>query len=105
MLESVYNWLVYGSAFFQSVFVLMWLILPWWRSWVGRALMLKSVAFMIALDIQSYFLIHPDVSYDTALAIGVAAFVLIFAGCFAQCVALAFEMKKHTQHEIIKGVK
>lgn len=105
MLELVYKWLVYGSAFSQTVFVVQWVLLPWWRSWVGKALMLKSVAFMLALQIQVYFMLHPDINYDTALAIGVAAFCLIFAGCTAQCIALKLEVNKYSKHEIIKGVK
>lgn len=33
----------------QLLFLAMWLLLPWWRHWVGRALMTKSVTLGLLL--------------------------------------------------------
>lgn len=39
------------SAIGQTAFVLFYLTLPWWRTYLGRALFFKSAVLMILLDL------------------------------------------------------
>lgn len=82
--------LVVGSAIGQTLFVLLWSTLPWWRSIVGRALMVKSLALAIYLDwaVTSYYW-GP---FDNSETIAVCLFGLVFAGIWSQLGAISYEM-------------
>lgn len=66
------------AALGQTLFVLLYLSFPWWRSFLGRALFFKAVAFGILLDVavigQSFDWPHEDATFVTLyglLAFGV----------------------------------
>lgn len=38
------------AAVGQTLFTLLYLMMPWWRSFLGRALFFKAVTFMVLVD-------------------------------------------------------
>lgn len=84
---------VWVGAIAQTIFLAMWLTLPWWREWVGRALMVKSLALGVYLDsvlIHEYLV--PD--YAAEPYVRTLLFLLIVLGICSQVVALGYEMVK-----------
>lgn len=90
---SLFDWtvrLVHVSAVGQTLFVLLWWSLPWYRTVVGRALMVKSFTLMLYLDWA--VAVYHFGPFDHQEAIGVALFGLIAFGIWSQVVAIAREM-------------
>ena len=53
-------WMLWVAAVGQSAFVVMWASFPWWRQWIGRALMTKSVSLCALLWLIILGAYHPD---------------------------------------------
>lgn len=90
---SLLDWsvrLLHISAVGQTLFVLIWMTLPWFKSWVGRALMVKSLALMALLDEALLFYYLPPVPHEALL--GVLIFALVCLGIWSQVAAIGFEM-------------
>lgn len=54
--ERVVEWLVYGTAPPATLFALIYgLTTPWWRSLIGRALLVSSTALALLVDLALLF--------------------------------------------------
>lgn len=54
MIQSLEFWrtaTLTAAALGQTAFALFYLTLPWWRTFLGRALFFKAATFMLLLDI------------------------------------------------------
>lgn len=92
---DLYWKLVWASAVGQLIFLIMWAVLPWWKEWVGRALMLKSFAFGAVLWLQLMFKYKlNDMAIETKTKIALAAFALITLGVWSQVFAIGNEIRK-----------
>lgn len=82
-------WSVYAMALGQGLFVAMWAVLPWWRAWIGRAMMLKSTALLLVLTMTSIALYWGPADWQPwAMRVGR---ILVLAGIWAQAAALRYE--------------
>jgi hypothetical protein len=96
-LEQVGEWLLWASAVGQTLFVVLWMTMPWWRHWVGRALMVKSIALGIYLD---FALVHNYIDpYPALPLLGVILFGFITIGIWTQLATLAHEAKRPTGND------
>lgn len=87
-LETLENWLqicLIVAAVCTTVFPLIWLFSPWWRTPVGRLLMLQSVAFAAAIDLTAYFQFWPPsldhilfIFWTQAIIFGLVAFASVW---------------------------
>ena len=91
-LGAIMAWLLHAGAIGQTTFVVLWLCLPWWREWIGRALMVKSLALMIFLD--SALVHHHLTDYPAKPYVVAGLFALVVLGIWTQVAALAHEMWK-----------
>lgn len=65
------------------------LLLPWWRSWLGRAFMTEATALALVLDLSlafRYWPGHDTIKGDVALAV----YALIAAGCWMMLLAFCW---------------
>lgn len=88
---ATWTWrLVHISALGQTAFVILWALLPWYRTWVGRALMSKSLALAIYLD----FVVVVDHwgPFGGQQTLAVVLFGLITLGIWTQLGVIAFEV-------------
>lgn len=101
MLASLVDWiqadqftwtvrLVHLAAIGQTLFVLLWATLPWWRMWVGRALMVKSFALMLYLDWA--LVVYHWGPFEHQPTIAIWLFGLITVGIWSQVGAIFHEM-------------
>jgi hypothetical protein len=93
---SLIDWtrrLVYAAAVGQTLFVVLWATLPFYRTWVGRALMIKSLSLMIYLD-WAVAVINGWVPESHRQNIAVVLFGLITVGIWSQLVAILVEMMR-----------
>jgi hypothetical protein len=74
----------------QTLFVLSWATLPWWRTVIGRALMVKSFGWMLYLD-WSVIVYHTGY-FAHRYAIGFWLLGLVTVGIWSQTFALWGEM-------------
>lgn len=83
--------LLWTGAIAQTIFVVIWCTLPWWREWVGRAVMVKGMAIAIYLD---SYLLHTHVlpDYDLEPYVRTGLFAVVVLGIVSQVIALAHEM-------------
>lgn len=88
-LELVGDWLLWAAALGQTAFVVTWVTMPWWTHWVGRALMVKSLALMIYLDI-ALVLARVDYFYGLHL-LATILFGFIVIGIYTQLITLLHE--------------
>lgn len=87
---------VHACLLGQTVFLIMWAVLPWWKEWVGRALMIKSAALWILFSVNLalfWWSIIFDHFADHELAISFSTHVLVLVGIWSQVVALGHEMR------------
>lgn len=99
---AVYDWLFHASQFAwtlrlytaaavgQTLFVVLWATLPWWRTIIGRALMIKSASLMVILiwSLVNYHL-GPFVHQQ---GIGLGLFGLVALGIWLQLWAIGREV-------------
>lgn len=93
--QRVDVWLVHGMLVGQTTFVAIWATLPWWRLWVGRALMLKSFALdlLIAAAVANYWLVTELGPYPGMDIITMTTHILILLGIWSQVFAIAHEIR------------
>lgn len=85
----VLEWMLYAAAVGQTLFVGLWFSLPWYTHWVGRALMVKSVALATYLDFAVVlYHVSPFAALPTLSAI---LFGFITVGIWSQLVVIAYE--------------
>lgn len=100
-LQSAALGLLWAAAAGQTLFVLLWLRLPWHTHWVGRALMVKSVALATYLD---FALVHHYLApYPALPLLAVVLFGLIVVGIWWQLVTLAYESTRRRRHGERRG--
>lgn len=82
--------LVWIAGVAQTAFVCLWVSLPWWRSVIGRALMVKSCALAIYLDVAlvNYYL--PPYAGEVWVMVGL--FGAVAVGILTQLYALIREV-------------
>lgn len=76
-----------AAAIGQTAFVVLWASLPWWKTRVGRAMMVKSASLMIVLDfgVINYYW-GPFHAW-----VGVALFALVVVGIYSQFFTFLYE--------------
>jgi hypothetical protein len=89
-LEDIALVLVWVGAVFQTGFVLTWATLPWYREWIGRALMIKSLSLAILFD--SAIIQHYIGPYPAQQLVGVLLTILVVLAIVLQFAALVWEM-------------
>jgi hypothetical protein len=90
---DLFSWtvrLVHAAAIGQTLFVFQWAFLPWYRTVIGRALMVKSLSLMLYLD-WTLVVYHWGPLTDQQ-TIAVVLFGLITFGIWSQLVALNHEI-------------
>lgn len=90
------------AAIGQAAFVVLWASMPWWRTWIGRALMTKSVFLCLILWFWISGLYFPD--FDHRDAIRRTLIFGVTAGILFQTVALYAEihLSKRRPHAAAK---
>lgn len=91
-LMLVYFSLIHVTALGQIIFIVLWATMPWRRSWIGRALMTKSLGLAAVLTVQIWFIHQPLGSMELRVKIAIALFILLCVGVWFQVFALAHEM-------------
>jgi hypothetical protein len=85
------NWLrvfLIAAVVFADLFVVLYAFSPWYRSAVGRLLMLQSISLALALDITLVFHFWPPHSIMVAFWIELFEFLLIALASCCLCVLL-----------------
>ena len=85
----------------QLTFVVLWFRLPWWRQWVGRALMVKSVALgllLLMVLVNFWITIVTEAEYPWQEWVEIGTHILVTVGIYSQILALVYEMRKGKQH-------
>ena len=85
------NWLrvfLILAVAFSTLFVIMYAFSPWYRSVVGRLLMLQSFSVALALDITLYFQFWPPHHILVAFWIELIEFLLIALATCLLCILL-----------------
>lgn len=88
-LETVSIWLLWTAAVGQTLFIGLWVSLPWWTHWIGRALMVKSLALMTYLDLALVF--HYVTAFPALGLLGVILFSFVVIGIWTQLSTLTWE--------------
>ena len=88
--------LLHVAAICQTLFVILWATLPWWREWIGRALMVKSLSLMVYLDWALAYHYWPHM--PAVRVIGAVLFGFITLGIVSQLAALIYEMWRGSRH-------
>jgi hypothetical protein len=93
---DLFGWtvrLVHAAAVGQTAFVVLWAMLPFYRTWVGRALMVKSFSLMLYLD-WAVAVYHHWLPLGHQQVIAVVLFAFIAVGIWSQMGAIVFEMRR-----------
>ena len=95
-LQAFDLWIVHGMLVGQILFVAVWAALPWWKEWIGRALMLKSIALLLLIGaaVVNYWIIETWGPYPGADWVILTTHILVFIGIWSQVVALAHEIRE-----------
>lgn len=78
------------AAILQTVFVALYATRPWWRHFVGRALFLKSLAFMVVLDLS---VVGRYWTYPYQLQVAAIVLCLVAAAIAYQTGALIMQIR------------
>lgn len=84
------EWVVILGAIGQTLFVAVWATLPWWQEWIGRALMIKSIALLLLFDNALLILIRPQLH---SIWVDRVVYTLILIGIWSQVAALINERR------------
>ena len=76
-LREVFKWTFFVAAFFATAFPILYLFAPWYRTWLGRILVLHGFAFALALDLTLVLRYWWDPSTETILRVEIIVFGLI----------------------------
>lgn len=55
--------MLWAAAVGQTIFIVIWSTRPWWRLWIGRALMAKSAALVLVLWFWVVGFYAPEYTY------------------------------------------
>jgi hypothetical protein len=79
----------------QVIFVCTWMVLPWWKEWVGRALMVKSatLALLLGLTVMNTVLLLRGINYRGMDAVQAAGYLLVNIGVWSQVIAIGHEIR------------
>lgn len=81
-IETLVRWIqtcVAIAAFFTTLFPFLYLFSPWYKSKLGRVLMLQAVAFALAVDLTLLFQFWTPKNIYVILWLNVIVFSLIAA--------------------------
>lgn len=82
---------VWAGSIGQTLFVIMWGMLPWWREWIGRALMVKAFALMLLFDSALLNLLWP---HKPLVWVDRTILILVIVGIWSQVFALTYERRR-----------
>lgn len=87
----------------QIIFVGTWMVLPWWKEWIGRALMIKSstLALLLGLTITNTMLMLRGIDYRGMNEVQATGYLLVNVGVWSQVIALGSEIRKGTVAEAL----
>lgn len=88
--------IIHAAAVGQTIFLGLWLTLPWWRAWVGRALMVKSSALWVLLvgALVNYWIDKIHGPYPGETAVVLLTHVAVLIGVWSQVFALGWERNR-----------
>jgi hypothetical protein len=71
------------------------MVLPWWKEWVGRALMVKSatLALLLGLTVMNTVLLLRGINYRGMDAVQAAGYLLVNIGVWSQVIAIGHEIR------------
>lgn len=95
-LEQASVVLVHLMVVGQLLFVALWASFPWWKEWVGRALMIKSFSLLVLLVgslalFWGFMITDAEWSWAEEFRLGMNAFVTL--GIWTQLVAFLVEWR------------
>lgn len=94
---DVTRWLLHAAAIGQNLFLVLWLTLPWWRAWVGRALMVKALALAAFLNVA---IVHQHVDpYPAQQLVVMVLFLGVTVGIWSQVAAIGLEIRSARRGE------
>jgi hypothetical protein len=88
ILEHILKLFLDISAFFTTLFVVMYWFSPWFKSHLGRAIMLQAISLALALDMTVLFQYWQPEDILVSFWIQVLIFGLISVGAIYKCVVL-----------------
>jgi len=65
------------AAIFTLAFPVLYAFSPWYKSWLGRALMIQAIAFANAVGLTAFYMFWPPESIMVRLTVGVASYLFI----------------------------
>lgn len=102
-------WTVHVLLLGQTVFLIMWAVLPWWREWVGRALMVKSAALWLLISVNLALYWYTEVTGIYAAWMEWAAYfthLAVTIGVWSQVAALTYEGRRaHKTRRVVTGTQ
>lgn len=89
----------------QVLFVATWALLPWWKEWVGRALMMKAstLGLLLLMTITNTMFMLRGIRYPGIDVVTAFGYVLVTMGVWAQPLALAHEIRRGNLAEILRA--
>jgi hypothetical protein len=112
-LEDLDGWAQFDFFLFclmalgQVLFVMMWFVLPWWKEWVGRALMVKgsTLALLLLMTIVNTMLALRGVNYKYMQHVQALGYVAVTIGIWSQVLALRYEIRKGNVEDVIHAIR
>jgi len=93
------------AAIGQTTFVALWARLPWYKEWIGRALMTKAVALMVFIDVALLWELIPGV-WRWQFLVNIIIYLTVTAGIWLQVVALYRETRRAREgHRSVQGIE
>lgn len=77
---------MFAAAFLTTAFPLLYAFSPWWRSKVGRSLMIRSLSYALLIDVTLFLEFYP---MKPGLWLVLLETVLFFALAFGSAATLA----------------
>lgn len=87
--------LIHAMLVGQTIFLGLWSTLRWWKEWVGRSLMVKSVALWLLIAaalVNFYITILGDVEWMHWEEVMIFTHVAVVVGIWSQVGAIGHEM-------------
>lgn len=96
MPDTYAEWGTVFSAVGQTMFISLWITLPWWREVIGVAMFAKSLTLMLLLDTAVLFIYLPQLATEKVGYILETALWIVIWG---QVGALIWERRRHRNDE------
>lgn len=84
----------------QTLFVVLYMTYPFWKSFLGRALFFKAIALAILVDMYMYFRLFP---FENADVVFVGLYGLLAFGVWFQFFAFLRIRVLHRQGRAVSG--